>query len=406
MNTNPKPIIMAIDTSFDETSVAVCSGNIILSNIVSSKVELYKEFGGVVPSIARLEHIKKIDKIIELALEEARVTFENIDFFAVTIGPGLAIALGVGIDKAKELARRYNKPLITVNHMEGHLLSAFAETNSQFPIPNSQLGDTDHEPRTSHLTPGTPSIGFLISGGNTQLILVKNFNSYQKIGETIDDACGEAYDKCARLLNLSYPGGKSLSELAEKGRQNGVFAKEFKGSKGRFVQIKFEDINLELPIPMLNSGDLNFSFSGIKTAFKYLVQKLEKENLLNDAMIKALAVLFEESTSLQLAYKLESAIKQYQPKEIWIGGGVISNNYIKEKIASLAAKYNLTFRYPKEFDLRTDNAAMIGVAAYVKQLRFKDYNDIKNVPQEDLAAYDIYTSNLEKIDREPALSID
>jgi N6-L-threonylcarbamoyladenine synthase len=193
--------ILAIETSLDDTCAAVTQGERVLSNVVASQVTFHAEWGGTVPHIAKRKHVEWIDRVISEAMKKARV--DSIDAIAVTQGPGLAPCLEVGITKAKELSGLWKKPLIAVNHLEGHLLSSFAKNSKgTYGIPS----------------PAFPALGFIISGGHTELVLMKDFGEYELLGETLDDAAGEAYDKVARMLNLGYPGGPILAEMAKEGK--------------------------------------------------------------------------------------------------------------------------------------------------------------------------------------------
>jgi N6-L-threonylcarbamoyladenine synthase len=368
-------LTLAIDTSCDETSVAVVKGLTILSNLLPSQAKMHSEFGGVVPSLAKLAHQERIDKVVESAVKRAGVAFEELDQIAVTKGPGLAIALEVGIRKAKELAIKYKKPLVAVNHMEGHLLSSFAigrELRSQFP------------------TVVFPVIGLLVSGGHTEILLIKNFGEYEKIGETLDDACGEAFDKCGRMLGLGYPAGPVISKFARLHRKN-MSIKTIKKDKSVLVRCtnKKTKKTYDLPISMANSGDLNFSYSGLKTAFHALVNK---ENNLTLDVTKDLAVAFEAAAFAQIEIKLRKAIEKYSPSEIWLGGGVVASARLRHVVRKIAGK-DIKVRAPFTNKLTGDNAAMIAVAANISQGISKKGRVIFTNPKD-----------FDQIDREPNLS--
>lgn len=379
-NITKEPTILAIDTSCDETSVAVVRGLEVLSNLLPSQMEYHREFGGVVPSLAKLAHTERIDNVVVKSMKRAGVSFMDIDAIAVTYGPGLAIALEVGINKAKSLAQEYSKPLIIVNHMEGHLLSSLAkrrsavrkELNSKFPV-----------------------IGFLISGGHTELIVMKNFGDYQKIGETLDDSCGEAYDKCGRILGLGYPAGPVITQFAKEHRKN-VEIRKYKKDKSTLIEVTNKNTKAKytLPIAMANSGDLNFSFSGLKTSFNQLVEKLKSKEDLSQEQIFDLCVAFEAAALEQLTLKLRSAIKKFQPQEIWLGGGVVASSRLRSEMRKAAGK-NIAVRYPFSSKLTGDNAAMIGVAATYKLNRV----GILHKPREG-----IFLKDFDQIDRNPSLS--
>ncbi len=393
---------LAIDTSFDETSVSVVQGTTILSNVLPSQMEFHRKYGGVVPSIAKLAHQERIDNVVVDAMKKAKVTFEDIDTISVTQGPGLAIALEVGIKKAKELALKYEKPLITVNHMEGHLLSSIAERNQKTETritKNLDVQISDFE---------FPVLAFLVSGNHTELILVKDLCNYEKIGETVDDSCGEAYDKCGRILGLGFPAGPVISEFANTHRKN-MKIEYLNSSQSKFIKATniHTHKSYELPVAMANSGDLNMSFSGLKTAFKQLVESLAKKiDTKNDTYLEAsgiskeyildLCVAFEAAALKQLEIKLEKAIKLYSPKEIWLGGGVVASSRLRSQLRKVGNKFGLETRYPYSKKLTTDNAAMIGVVANIRTWKFQID---KHNPKQG-----IYLKDFDKIDREPSLS--
>ncbi len=376
--------ILSIDTSCDDTSVAVTHKNMVLSNVVSSQIEMHRKWGGTVPGIARLEHENRIDKVIETALRQAisnakkskqkgaineiaksdiKSIYNLIDAVAVTQGPGLAIALEVGIKKAKEISILYNLPIIAVDHMEGHLLSSFARGLNSQADPLTEIN--------------FPALGILISGGHTQIIYVKGFGKYEIIGETLDDALGEAYDKVARILKVGYPGGKVIEELAKRGDENAY----------------------KLPIAMQNSPDLNVSYSGLKTAVLYLTRDLagesrvqnrqkskswtqdtnlevseEKINL-NRKQIIDIAASFQNAAIETLINKVQKALKTHPVKSILLGGGVVSNAKVRYSIRKLAreTKKGIDIQpvvyYPYSKKLFQDNAAMIGISAYLSSQR-------------------------------------
>lgn len=319
-------LILSIDTSCDETSVAITKDLRVLSNVICSQIELHKKWGGVVPDIARRAHRENIEPAIKEAFCQGRIRPEDLNAVAVTYGPGLAIALEVGIDKAKELARQYHKPLVAVDHMEAHLLSAFAQdVGGKFGIEN----------------PRFPALGLLVSGGHTELVLMKDFGSYQLIGQTLDDAVGECFDKVAKMLDLGYPGGAIISKIAQGGNTN-------------FFQ---------LPIPMKNSGNLNFSYSGLKTACLTIIRG-SKFNIKID--LANLCASFEKTVIESLLIKLVKAVEECQPKMILLGGGVVCSQKLQKTIKKEMEKYNLPVYIPYSKTLLTDNAAMVGAAAYFR----------------------------------------
>ncbi len=324
------PLILAIDTSCDETCAAVTCGRKVLSNVISSQINIHQKYGGVVPHLAKRAHEAKIEFVFKEALKRAAVAEPQIDAIAVTVGPGLAPALEVGVDFAKNLALKLKKPIIAVNHMEGHLLSSLA---------NMEGSD-----------PSMPALGLLASGGHTQLILVKKIGHYQLLGETLDDAAGEALDKLAKMLKLGYPGGPIVEELA------------------RSASLRAIANPIKLPIPLQHSKDLNFSFSGLKTAALYQIQKSK----ITKQYIYDMCALFQKAIAISLQTKLSKAIAIYQPQALLLGGGVMSNLYIRRQIRATARPLPVLLPYSKK--LYTDNAAMIGVAAHWHYLK-KDFAD-------------------------------
>ena len=335
--------ILAIDTSCDETAAAVTEGVRVLANVIASQTDLHRQYGGVEPRVARRAHQKLIEPVIEEALQRAGTGIEEIDAFAVTYGPGLAIALEVGVAQAKELAQKHQKPLIAVDHMEGHLLSAFAQNK-----------DGDH----GISNPQFPGLGLLVSGGHTELVLMGGFGEYQLIGQTLDDAAGECFDKVARILELGFPGGPALAKLAGEGDERAY----------------------DLPVPMKKSGDLNFSFSGLKTACLYLKQKGKIRRPKDQAN---LAASFERAAVAHLTDKLREALLKHKPKMILIGGGVINNRRLQKEILKEAGHFGIPVHLPFSNDLLTDNAGMIGVAAHFKARRgefVEDSGKLDRVP--------------------------
>jgi N6-L-threonylcarbamoyladenine synthase len=308
---------LAIDTSTDETSVAVTRDHEVLSNIISSQVDEHAEFGGVVPFLAQRLHRERIDQVVELALREANLDWSAIDALAVTYGPGLAPALEVGIEKAWQLHQEYDKPLYGVNHMLGHITSCFTE-----------------------VTPKLPVLALLLSGGHSEMVLIRSFGDMTILGQTLDDALGEAYDKVARMLGLGYPGGKILAERALKGNPQ----------------------KYELPVPMLRSGDLNLSYSGLKNAVRLLVAE---QTELTETVINDIAASFERVAQESVLRKVDKVLEmEPDVQQLILGGGVAANTVLREKLQTLCEKRQVQFLVPSAMNLCTDNAAMIGVAAW------------------------------------------
>jgi len=325
------PIILAIDTSCDETSVAIVKGRRVLSNVVSSQVELHKKWGGVVPDISRRAHIEELPGTYKEALQRAQLKAEDIEAVAVTIGPGLAIDLEIGLQFAKDFANSYNVPFIPVNHMEGHLMSGLL-LNSKG---NGRVSKLD---KNKHI----PALAMLISGKHTEIIHFTEFGKYKKLGWTLDDAAGEAFDKVARMLGLGYPGGEIMEKFSKKGRYN----------------------KIELPIPMAKSKDMNFSYSGLKTAALYKLKKLREDGIKDKDIIHDFAKSFVNSVAVSITNKLKIAFEEYPDiKSLYIGGGVSKNQLIGRRIAKLVKEYNAEFVLPDQ-RFRSDNASMIGIAAW------------------------------------------
>lgn len=360
--------ILAIETSCDDTCVAVLKNDCVLSSVISTQTSFHKKFGGVVPRIAKQKHIELIDPCIEKALKKAKINIEKIDIFAVTYGPGLAIALEVGIKKAKELAKKYNKPLVAVNHLEGHLLS---------PMLKDSTGKLYFKTKV-----GFPFISMVVSGGHTEIVLVKEIGKYKLLGQTLDDAAGEAFDKVARLLKLGYPGGPLISKVAET------------GDRKKYV----------LPKPLIKSDDLNFSFSGLKTSClvnlrKIYLNKKQKEDknfvikkgdlnyydskdmFFSKQEISDFAASFEKAVVDILVTKLVNAASKNKVEYVSIGGGVSANNYLRKRIRKEFLGKNIVLMPDKRFC--TDNAAMIGIVAYFKAQKkqfVKDVDLLDRVP--------------------------
>ncbi len=322
-------IILGIETSCDETGacIATIKDNrvILLSNILSSSQVIQSKWGGVVPEQAAREQIKTIVPVVTEALNEAGITKDEIDAIAVTLGPGLIGSLLVGVEFAKTLSAVWKKPIIPVNHLTAHFYANWIDVENQ-PLPSF------------------PAIGLLISGGHTDLILIKDHGDYEYIGGTRDDAVGECFDKCARLLNLPYPGGPNLSKLAQKGDSN-----------------KFS-----LPRPMINSNDFDFSFSGLKTAVLNLVSN--QKSKLKDSQQADLAASIEQAIIDVLIKKTFAAAVRYNTSNIIIAGGVASNKKLTDEFRNTMSKKISRGRiFIPPPHLCTDNGAMITAAAFFQK---------------------------------------
>ena len=329
--------ILAIDTSCDETCAAVTEDLHILSNVIWSQASLHADFGGVMPSLAQRLHKERIDWVIKKALGTR--DWALVDAIAVTKGPGLAIALEVGISKAKELAVKFNKPLIAVNHIEGHLLSALTRSDLVM-----------------------PALGLVVSGGHTELIKINQIGSYEILTQTQDDALGEALDKAARMLGLGYPGGAILEKMAKLGNPKAYI----------------------LPLPMAGKEQDNyFSYSGLKTAFYRLV---EKEKPLTKEKIYNLAASFQSMAFRHLIRVSSLAVSSIQSPVscLLVGGGVTANVEVRKRIRAMCKEFGITPLFPQSKKLYGDNAAMIGLAAYFKAQRgefVKDLTSLDRLPR-------------------------
>ena len=323
---NKKTIILGIESSCDETAASILTENqyglpTILSNIISSQVDVHKEFGGVVPELAARSHIEKIDWIVEKAIKDSGKKLEDIDAIASTAGPGLIVCLSVGLSFGKALALSLNKPFIAVNHLEGHALS---------PKLNSELN--------------YPYLLLLISGGHSQFLSVEGLGKYKRLGTTIDDALGEAFDKTAKILGIEFPGGPKLEKFSEKGDPN-----------------KFE-----LPKPIINKGGCNLSFAGLKTAILKITKKIKTEQEKYD-----LAASFQKTIEEILYVKTKIAFNEFkkitsQDKNSFIvAGGVAANKGIREKLIKVSNENNFKPIFP-DIKLCGDNAAMIAMVGLEK----------------------------------------
>lgn len=366
--------ILSIETSCDETAISIleASGDLqspvfsVLANNIISQIEMHKEFGGVYPSVAKREHAKNLPTVLEETLKDAELFIQqksevleteiknilerepemtdklleivknikkpDLDYIAITTGPGLEPALWVGITFAKALAKAWGLPIIPVNHMEGHILSVLLNAKENKTIDTSKMK--------------FPLLSLLISGGHTEIVLVKNWMDYEKIGQTVDDAVGEAFDKVARILGLPYPGGPEISKLALEGSENE---------------------KIKLPRPMIKTDDYNFSFSGLKTAVLYLVRDLGD---ISEQDKKDIAKEFQIAVGDVFIFKIKKAIKKYGASQIIVGGGVAANSYLRERFKK---ELGVEIFLPEQ-DLATDNSLMIGIAGYFGALSEKEKN--------------------------------
>lgn len=314
-------IILGIETSCDETAVAVVkNGTNMLANIISSQIDSHKRFGGVVPEIASRQHVEQITVVLEEAFQQANVTWEDIDAIAVTEGPGLVGALLVGVNAAKALAFAKGKPLIGVHHIAGHIYANRLETEFEFPL-----------------------LALIVSGGHTELVLMREHGTYELIGETLDDAAGEAYDKIARSIDLPYPGGPHIDRLAHEGKDE-----------------------IDFPRAWLEENKYDFSFSGLKSAvINYIHNKKQR----GEKVIKEnIAASFQASVVDVLTEKTYKAAIQYDVKQVIVAGGVAANKGLRTSITDRFSNTAIPVFIPP-IQLCTDNAAMIAAAASVQFTR-------------------------------------
>jgi len=330
-------LVLGIESSCDETSISIVkNGREILSNIVSSQIDIHKRFGGVVPEVASRNHVKAINNCLTLCLNEANLTLKDIDLIAVTFGAGLIGALMVGVNFAKALAYANNIPLIKVDHIKGHICANF-------------LCFEDLKP---------PFLCLLTSGAHTELIKVEDYNKFTLIGASLDDACGECFDKVARVLGLPYPGGPKIEKLARNGQKNISFLKENRELKHTF----------------------NFSYSGLKTAVINYIHKLSQNN--EEINKENICASFQAEAFDELIDKTIRASKMLGDdyKNIVIAGGVSANSYLRDNLTNKASKENLKVYFPK-ISLCTDNAAMIASSGYYNFLYNENLADLTLTPK-------------------------
>ena len=328
-------LILAIESSCDETAASVVkNGRCVLSNIISSQIAIHTLYGGVVPEIASRKHIEKINQVVEAALKEADVTLDDIDAIGVTYGPGLVGALLVGVAEAKAIAYAKKKPLVGVHHIEGHVSANYIE-------------HPDLEP---------PFLCEIISGGHTHLVIVKDYGSFEILGRTRDDAAGEAFDKVARAIGLGYPGGPKIDKLAKEGNPHAI----------------------DFPRAHMEDAPYDFSFSGVKSA---VLNHLNKCRMTGEPIVEAdIAASFQQAVVDVLVDNAIRAAKDYHMDRLAIAGGVASNGALRAAMEAACEKEGIRFYRPSPI-FCTDNAAMIGVAAYYEYQREPRHGwDLNAVP--------------------------
>ena len=316
--------ILAIESSCDETSIAVVEdGKKVLSNVTYTQIDIHKKYGGVVPEVASRHHIEKVTYVLEGALQQANITLDEIDAVAVTKTPGLVGSLMVGINTAKTIALAFNKPLIEVNHIHGHIYANYLTHEFKFPL-----------------------IALVVSGGHTEIVLMKDHLEFEILGETLDDAVGEAYDKIARVVNVGYPGGPIIDKMASMGKPT-----------------------YQLPHVKLGKDSYDFSFSGLKSAVINLHNKAQQKG--EELNAYDLAASFQDAVVDVLVSKTKRALLEYNCKQVIVAGGVAANKGLRSEMQKMVESLNdVTLTFPP-FEYCTDNAAMIGVAAYFQNKKNK-----------------------------------
>ena len=332
-----KNLILAIETSCDETAAAVVrNGREVLSNIIWSQIDIHKDYGGVVPEIASRNHIDKINQVIKKALDKAEVSLEDIDGIAVTYGPGLVGALLVGVSAAKAISFATKKPLIGVHHIEGHVSANFIE----------------------HLDLEPPFLCLIVSGGHTHLVIVKEYGEFEVVGRTRDDAAGEAFDKVARAIGLGYPGGPKIDKLSKEGNKEAI----------------------DFPRAHIDGGPYDFSFSGLKSAVLNYLNSCKMKGI--EVNVADVAASFQEAVVDVLVTKSIEAAKEYKMDNLAIAGGVAANSQLREDMSKACEEEGIKLYYPSPIYC-TDNAAMIGVAGYYEYIKGRtsgyDLNAIPNL---------------------------
>ena len=323
MKDNNDILILGIESSCDETAASVVkNGRYVMSNIISSQIAIHTEYGGVVPEIASRKHIENIDYVIDEAVKGAGVTFDDIDAIAVTYGPGLVGALLVGVSEAKALAYALNKPLVGVNHIEGHICANY-------------IHDINFEP---------PYVALVVSGGHSHLLYVKDYDSFEILGRTRDDAAGEAYDKVARSIGMGYPGGPKIDAAAQKGNAEAI----------------------EFPRVFLEENSFDFSFSGLKSAVLNYLNKMKMTN--NEINPYDVAASFQKAVIEVLTQKTIAAAKFKGVKKVAMAGGVSSNSALRKEMKRLCEENEFSLNVPAPV-FCTDNAAMIASAGYYEYIK-------------------------------------
>ncbi|MDO9231343.1 MAG: tRNA (adenosine(37)-N6)-threonylcarbamoyltransferase complex transferase subunit TsaD [bacterium] len=375
-------VILSLETSCDETACAILEEKngafSVLANIVSSQISLHAKWGGVVPNLAAREHLKNIMPVIDEALTKAHLTSKDVDLIAVTNGPGLIPALLIGVETAKTLSYLWKKPLIGIHHIEGHIYANFIDNNQRSKIKDQEKINScslfiDH---------CFPVLCLVVSGGHTQLVLMKKHLSYEIIGETQDDAVGEAFDKVARILGLGYPGGPAISATAEMAADYRGLNADKRGHKK--LQRKSAWQLPKLPRPMIKSDNFNFSFSGLKTAVLYSVKKnpdypLRPRSEASKLQIANYCYEFQQAVCDVLISKTIRAAKKYNPKTIMLAGGVSANTELRKQLGEAIKKDlpDTAYRIP-ETKYSIDNATMIAIAASFRYKLKKNTRKLKN----------------------------
>lgn len=333
--------VLSIETSCDETAAAIIDWQnnqaTVLANTVSSQASLHAKWGGVVPDLASREHIKNIVPVVEETLDRAKLSPADLDLIAVTEGPGLMPALVIGVSAAKLLALLWEKPLLGIQHLEGHIYANLLKEGTELRF---------------------PLLALVVSGGHTELVLMKDHFQYEILGETQDDAAGEAFDKVAKMLGLDYPGGPIVAKRADSFREATGY--------------KLPATSFEFPRPMLDSDNFDFSFSGLKTSVLYFLKKHEEEKK-EEAFIDEVCHEFQEAVVDVLVGKTKKALEQYAPATFVIAGGVSANVRLRSRLQTLIeAEFPNTQFLTPEFSYSLDNAAMIGIAAALRYERMSE----------------------------------